>query len=50
MPAVPVPSLFPMLADTNDFGDFCVDLLRLYWNRPKLERLAKRDHFGNFVR
>jgi len=29
MPSVPVPSLFPMLADTNDWGDLFVDLLRL---------------------
>lgn len=38
MPAIPVPLLFPILADANDFEDLCVDLLRLYWNRPKLER------------
>jgi tetratricopeptide (TPR) repeat protein len=42
MPRIPIPLLFPILTDADDFEDLCVDLLRLYWNRPRLERFGRR--------
>ena len=34
--------LFPIPTDEDDFEDLCVDLLRLHWNRPKLERFGRK--------
>ena len=42
MPTIPIPLLFPIPSDDNDFEDLCVDLLRLHWNRPKLERFGRK--------
>jgi tetratricopeptide (TPR) repeat protein len=42
MAVTPIPLLFPIPSDEDDFEDLCVDLLRVYWNRPKLERFGRR--------
>src|SRR5258708_36429546 len=42
MPSIPVPLQFPILADADDFEDLCVDLLRLYWERPRMDRFGVR--------
>jgi len=42
MPPIPIPLLFPIPRDENDFEDLCVDLLRLHWNRPKLHRFGRK--------
>ncbi len=42
MPVIAIPLLFPILRDEDDFEDLCVDLLRIYWQRPGLERFGRR--------
>jgi tetratricopeptide (TPR) repeat protein len=42
MQAIPIPVLFPIPTDEDDFEDLCVDLLRLYWTRPGLERYGAK--------
>jgi len=42
MPNIPIPLLFPILRDDDDFENLCLDLLRLHWNRPKLERFGRK--------
>jgi hypothetical protein len=42
MPVIAIPLLFPIPTDEDDFEDLCVDLLRICWNRPRLERFGRR--------
>lgn len=42
MQAIPIPVLFPIPTDEDDFEDLCVALLRLYWSRPGLERYGAK--------
>jgi cellulose synthase operon protein C len=42
MPVIPIPLLFPIPTDEDDFEDLCVEILRLYWKRPGLERFGRR--------
>lgn len=49
MPQIPIPLLFPIPTDEDDFEDLCVDILRIYWNRPGLERYGTRGQRQNGV-
>ncbi len=42
MPVIPIPLLFPIPTDEDDFEDLCLELLRIYWNRPGLARFGSR--------
>ena len=49
MQQIPIPVLFPIPTDEDDFEDLCVDILRIYWNRPGLERYGSRGQRQNGV-
>jgi hypothetical protein len=49
MQQIPIPVLFPIPTDEDDFEDLCVDILRIYWNRPSLERYGTRGQRQNGV-
>jgi tetratricopeptide (TPR) repeat protein len=49
MQQIPIPVLFPIPTDDDDFEDLCVDILRIYWNRPGLERYGTRGQRQNGV-
>jgi hypothetical protein len=49
MQNIPIPVLFPIPTDEDDFEDLCVDILRIYWNRPGLERYGSRGQRQNGV-
>jgi hypothetical protein len=42
MQNIPIPVLFPIPTDEDDFEDLCVEVLRLYWKRPGLERYGSK--------
>ena len=42
MPVIPIPLLFPIPTDEDDFEDLCQELLRLYWRRPGLVRFGRK--------
>jgi hypothetical protein len=49
MQNIPISVLFPIPTDEDDFEDLCVDILRIYWNRPGLERYGSRGQRQNGV-
>ncbi|HEY6253449.1 MAG TPA: hypothetical protein VI685_26120, partial [Candidatus Angelobacter sp.] len=49
MQNIPIPVLFPIPIDEDDFEDLCVDILRIYWGRPSLERYGTRGQRQNGV-
>jgi tetratricopeptide (TPR) repeat protein len=49
MQQIAIPVLFPIPTDEDDFEDLCVDILRIYWNRPGLERYGSRGQRQNGV-
>lgn len=49
MQNIPIPVLFPIPTDEDDFEDLCVDILRIYWNRPGLERYGSRGQRQNGI-
>jgi tetratricopeptide (TPR) repeat protein len=49
MQQIPIPVLFPIPTDEDDFEDLCADILRIYWNRPGLERYGSRGQRQNGV-
>lgn len=49
MQKIAIPILFPMPTGADDFEDLCVDILKLYWNRPGLERYGTRGQRQNGV-
>jgi len=49
MRQIAIPVLFPIPTDEDDFEDLCVDLLRIYWNRPGLERYGRKGERQNGI-
>src|ERR1035441_545240 len=49
MQQIPIPVLFPIPTDDDDFEDLCVDILRIYWGRPGLERYGAKGQRQNGV-
>jgi tetratricopeptide (TPR) repeat protein len=49
MSNIAIPLLFPIPTDAEDFEDLCVDILRIYWNRPGLERYGRRGERQNGI-
>jgi hypothetical protein len=49
MQNIPIPVSFPIPTDEDDFEDLCVDLLRLYWVRPGLERYGAKGQRQNGI-
>jgi tetratricopeptide (TPR) repeat protein len=49
MQNIPIPVLFPIPTDDDDFEDLCVDILRIYWGRPGLERYGAKGQRQNGV-
>jgi hypothetical protein len=49
MPSVAIPVMFPIPTDEDDFEDICVDILRIYWSRPKLERYGRKGERQNGI-
>ena len=49
MQKIPIPLLFPIPTDEDDFEDLCVDILKIYWNRPSLVRYGTRGQRQNGV-
>lgn len=49
MQNIPIPVLFPIPTDEDDFEDLCVDILRRYWKLPGLERYGSRGQRQNGV-
>lgn len=39
---IPIPVLFPIPTDDDDFEDLCVEVLRRYWELPGLERYGSK--------
>jgi tetratricopeptide (TPR) repeat protein len=49
MSKIAIPVLFPIPTDEDDFEDLCVDILRIYWNRPGLERYGRKGERQNGI-
>jgi tetratricopeptide (TPR) repeat protein len=49
MSNIAIPLLFPIPTDEDDFEDLCVDILRIYWNRPGLERYGRKGERQNGI-
>lgn len=49
MSNIAIPVLFPIPTDEDDFEDLCVDILRIYWNRPGLERYGRKGERQNGI-